>query len=95
VDTGTRGCGSCHYYDGAAAPGGAEAGYKFGPDFAIMAGRLRPRWMYAWQADPSLIYPGTTMTAYTWDDRDADRNEDRRRATIEFIHNFRRFVPQK
>ena len=59
-DTNT-GCASCHYMAGAAPPGVV---LKHAPDLARVEDRLRPRWMYHWQADPSGIYPGTTMTQY-------------------------------
>ena len=55
------GCASCHYMGGVAPPG---AVLKHAPDLANVQDRLRPRWMYQWQTDPSMIYPGTTMTQY-------------------------------
>ena len=74
-----------------AAPGGPDAAYKFAPDFNQMERRLRPRWLYPWLADPGVVYPGTTMTKYQWDDKDPERDADRRRATVEFILNYSRF----
>jgi cytochrome c2 len=40
--------------------------------------------MYAWQRNPSLVYPGTTMTQYGFED------EEHLKATIEFILNFQK-----
>ncbi|HVE40551.1 MAG TPA: multiheme c-type cytochrome [Planctomycetota bacterium] len=89
------GCAGCHYIAGQAPPG---AVLKHAPDLAMVQERLRPRWMYEWQADPSQIYPGTTMTQYDFkplfrksNKDDASAQRDGVQAAVEYLLNFGKF----
>jgi hypothetical protein len=89
------GCAGCHYISGQAPPG---AVLKHAPDLANVQERLRPRWMYEWQADPSQIYPGTTMTQYDFkplfrksNKDDASAQGDGVHAAVEYLLNFGKF----
>jgi cbb3-type cytochrome oxidase cytochrome c subunit len=91
----TTGCAGCHYIAGQAPPG---AVLKHAPDLANVQERLRPRWMYEWQADPASIYPGTTMTQYDFkplfkkfNKDDAAAQQDGVHAAVEYLLNFGRF----
>lgn len=91
----TTGCASCHYISGQAPPGSV---LKHAPDLANIQDRLRPRWMYQWQAEPSAIYPGTTMTQYDFKPlfsaghkNPADAQNDGVHAAVEYLLNFGRF----
>jgi len=71
---------------------------KHAPDLSIVQERLRPRWMYEWQADPSQIYPGTTMTQYDFkplfkksNKDDASAQRDGVHAAVEYLLNFGKF----
>jgi hypothetical protein len=91
----TTGCAGCHYISGQAPPG---AVLKHAPDLANVQDRLRPRWMYEWQADPAQIYPGTTMTQYDFkplfrksNKDDASAQRDGVHAAVEYLLNFGKF----
>ena len=79
------GCASCHYVAGAAPPGVV---LKHAPDLARVEDRLRPRWMYQWQADPAAIYPGTTMTTYDFRPIFGGNQQDGVNAAVEYMLNF-------
>src|SRR5262249_18423242 len=82
------GCAGCHYLAGQAPPG---ALLKHAPDLAMVQERLRPRWMYEWQAEPLLIYPGTTMTVYDFRQAFGGNQGDGVRAAVEYLLNFGKF----
>jgi hypothetical protein len=86
------GCASCHYMSGQAPPG---AVLKHAPDLARVEERLRPRWLFAWQADPSAIYPGTTMTMYDFKPVFKESKEpqaDGVHAAVEYLLNYSRYI---
>ena len=87
-DTNT-GCASCHYMAGSAPPGVV---LKHAPDLARVEERLRPRWMYQWQGDPSAIYPGTTMTQYDFKPIFGGNQQDGVNAAVEHLLNFGKFT---
>jgi cytochrome c551/c552 len=87
-DTNT-GCASCHYMAGSAPPG---VPLKHAPDLARVEERLRPRWMYQWQTDPSAIYPGTTMTMYDFKPVFGGNQPDGVNAAVEYLLNFGKFT---
>jgi cytochrome c2 len=83
-------CVACHVYDGKVPPlDDAKGSNKIAPDFNQMETRLRGRWLYEWLREPGVVYPSTTMTAYTYDP------DDRRKATVEFILNFQKYKSLK
>lgn len=84
----TTGCAGCHYIAGQAPPG---AVLKHAPDLAMVQERLRPRWMYEWQADPASIYPGTTMTQYDFKPLFGGNQRDGVNAAVEYLLNFGKF----
>jgi cytochrome c551/c552 len=92
VKDGNTGCQSCHYIAGTAPPGSV---LKHAPDLARVEERLRPRWMYEWQADPSSIYPGTTMTQYDFKPLFGGNQKDGVRAAVEYLLNFGKLNPKK
>jgi hypothetical protein len=84
----TTGCAGCHYIAGQAPPG---AVLKHAPDLVRVQERLRPRWMYEWQADPAQIYPGTTMTQYDFKQLFGGNQKDGVNAAVEYLLNFGKF----
>jgi hypothetical protein len=84
----TTGCASCHYMAGSPPPGVV---LKHAPDLARVEERLRPRWMYQWQTDPSQIYPGTTMTQYDFKPIFGGNQKDGVNAAVEYLLNFGKF----
>jgi cbb3-type cytochrome oxidase cytochrome c subunit/cytochrome c551/c552 len=92
VKDNSTGCASCHYFAGS-APAGAVL--KHAPDLARVEERLRPRWMYEWQADPAAIYPGTTMTQYDFKPLFGGNQKDGVRAAVEYLLNFGKLNPKK
>jgi hypothetical protein len=92
VKDANTGCQSCHYIAGTAPPG---AVLKHAPDLARVEERLRPRWLYEWQADPSAIYPGTTMTQYDFKPLFGGNQKDGVRAAVEYLLNFGKLNPKK
>jgi cbb3-type cytochrome oxidase cytochrome c subunit len=84
----TTGCASCHYMAGSPPPGVV---LKHAPDLGRVEERLRPRWMYQWQADPSQIYPGTTMTQYDFKPIFGGNQKDGVNAAVEYLLNFGKF----
>ena len=58
---------------------------------SITQDRLRPRWMYQWQADPAAIYPGTTMTQYDFKPLFGGNQKDGVNAAVEYLLNFGKF----
>ena len=87
-----RTCGECHYWDGRPPEGTAMASYKFAPELAMAEDRLRPRWLYPWLRQPSLIYPGTPMTAMDQSYKEIGGGEvdPGLRKTVEYLMNFNR-----
>ena len=93
-----KGCASCHYISGRdekgnptlMAPGGSVINHA--PDLARIEERLRPRWMYQWQADPSQIYPGTTMTLFDFKPAFGGNQQDGVNAVVEYLLNFGRLT---
>ncbi len=79
------GCASCHYMAGSAPPGVV---IKHAPDLARVEERLRPRWLYQWQTEPSAIYPGTTMTVYDFKPNFGGNQPDGVSAAVEYLLNF-------
>ena len=89
---GNTGCQSCHYIAGLGPPGSV---LKHAPDLERVQERLRPRWMYEWQAEPSTIYPGTTMTQYDFKPLFGGNQKDGVRAAVEYLLNFGKLNPKK
>jgi hypothetical protein len=86
-------CGECHYINGQAPAGGPEYAYKFAPELANVQDRLRPRWLYPWLRQPSLIYPGTPMTAAQYGDIGEGDLEKGLQTAVEYLMNLRRLRP--
>jgi cytochrome c551/c552 len=82
-----QGCGKCHYLGGKPPTGDV---YAFAPDLAAVERRLRPRWLYEWQAEPAKIYPGTTMTTFDFRQLFGGKQDDGVRAAVEALLNFKR-----
>ena len=85
-----RVCGECHYFNGAAPAGGPEYSYKFAPELANAQDRLRPRWLYPWLRQPSLVYPGTPMTSADYKEIGGGDQEKGIQTAVEFLMNWRR-----
>ncbi len=90
-----KNCGDCHYVGGQAPPGGAEASYKFAPEFEDMGRRLRPRWMRAWMRDPSSVFPGTPMPPVPLTPELEKDRENGIRATVEYLMDYSKFKTPK
>ena len=78
----TKACANCHFLNG--RPPGTSNIASMGPDLAELERRLRPVWFMPWITNPDEVYPGTTMTNWTYD------SDDQRRATMEYLMNFHR-----
>jgi len=84
-----QGCGKCHYLSGKPPTGDV---YAFAPDLAGVEQRLRPRWLYEWQSEPSKIYPGTTMTTFDFKQLFAGNQDDGVRAAVQALLNYKRLT---
>ncbi|HEY3225720.1 MAG TPA: hypothetical protein VGK61_01835, partial [Planctomycetota bacterium] len=62
------------------------------PELSMTETRLRPRWLYPWLRQPSLIYPGTPMTAMDQSYKEIGGGEvdPGLRKTVEYLMNFSR-----
>ncbi len=89
-----KNCGECHYWNGIAPGGGLEASYRFAPEIAGVEERLRTRWLYPWLRQPSLIYPGTPMTAADYKSIGDGDQETGLRAAVDLMMNFRKLLPE-
>ncbi len=91
VNDPATGCVNCHFVRGQAPPGDPV---KYAPDLAEVQHRLRPRWMRDWQAEPSKIYPGTTMTLFDFKPFFGGSQEEGIQAVVEYMLNFDRVSPR-
>jgi cytochrome c2 len=87
-------CYQCHFRLGEPPPADPIA---WAPDLALTRERLRPGWVRTWLADPSRLYPGTSMPAnFTGDPPQYQaiypnsNNEEQIRVVLEYLFNFDR-----